>query len=150
MKINITRFKSNDMQTIGQLIIYDFLGNFGTLSFGYSSILECYTLELPDKDNQKFISRIPAGIYECKKRWSLKFGSHIQVLDVPNRTWILIHRGNYFFNSTGCIIVGDSLSDINNDGYQDVFNSNKTLKKMLSVLPPRFTLEIIDGDKNEL
>jgi len=143
MRATLTRLRSNDKQTIGKLFIpiYHpcFTANFNTDFY-------CKTIELPDRDNQRYISRIPARVYECKKRWSWKFGRHIQVLDVPNRTWILVHRGNYFFNSTGCIIIGDSLSDINNDGYQDVLNSKRTLKRMLNILPERFTLEIIDNE----
>lgn len=143
MKIKITRFKSNDVQTIGELNIIDV----SLFSYGSNGIVfEGYSLELPDKENQKFISRIPAGVYECKKRWSLKFGSHIQVLDVPNRTWILIHALNFHRQTQGCIGIGDGFTDINGDGYQDLTNSKKTLKKILSLLPERFTLEIINED----
>ena len=139
-KIILQRYFGNDKQTIGS-IVYPICGK----NYTTNMVFVCDTLELPDRDNQKFISRIPAGIYQVRKRWSLKFGKHFHILDVPDRTWILIHRGNYFFNSTGCIIVGDKFKDINNDGQIDVLNSKKTLKRMLNNLPERFELEIRDA-----
>ena len=45
----------------------------------------------------------------------------------PGRSGVCIHKGNYFTQILGCIIVGDSHTDINKDGYKDVTNSGKTL-----------------------
>jgi hypothetical protein len=138
MRVQIQRIKDNGVQTIGDLNIY---------GFGFNNYFSCKTLELPDKNNQQNISRIPAGIYMCRKRWSLKFGKHIIIENVHDRTYILIHAGNFFFNSTGCILVGSEFKDINNDGNVDILNSNKTLKEMLRILPDNFELQIFDEVK---
>ncbi len=56
--------------------------------------LVCYTIELPWLQNQHNISCIPEGRYELKKRFVQKFGPHLLVVDVPDRSWILIHPAN--------------------------------------------------------
>lgn len=69
-----------------------------------------HTLELPWKDNQKSISCIPSGEYDCRVRLARESGSrdyvHLLVKDVPNRSYILFHRGNYPSDSKGCILTG--------------------------------------------
>jgi len=50
-----------------------------------------FTIELPWKDNQHNISCIPEGRYEIRERWVEKFGTHFILLNVPDRTYILIH-----------------------------------------------------------
>src|SRR5580704_8552546 len=63
-----------------------------------------YTIELPWKDNQARVSCIPEGRYELVKRWSLKFGRHLQIMDVPGRELILIHPANEALRELkGCI-----------------------------------------------
>jgi len=66
----------------------------------------CYTLELPWKDNERRVSRIPEGTYEVKKRYSQKYKEHLHVLKVPGRSYILIHIGNFSKDTLGCILVG--------------------------------------------
>jgi len=72
-------------------------------------------LELPWKDNQQKVSCIPLGTYSVKRRHSDRFKEHFHIQDVPNRTWILIHPGNYYTQIMGCVLVGGGFSDINND-----------------------------------
>jgi Family of unknown function (DUF5675) len=50
-----------------------------------------YNIELPWKKNQAGVSCIPEGEYGLAKRWSFKFGRHLQILNVPGREYILIH-----------------------------------------------------------
>lgn len=102
----------------------------------------CMTLELPWKENQSSISCIPAGTYECFKRVSGKNGNVFELKNVVSRSYIQCHSGNYTSQIEGCILVGDSLKDINNDGIIDVTNSKATLNKVLSLLPDMFVLEI--------
>ena len=70
----------------------------------------CDTLELPWKDNQKNISCIPEGEYKVRLRLARESATrdylHLLVQDVPNRKWVLIHRGNYPSQTQGCILVG--------------------------------------------
>jgi len=53
-----------------------------------------YTIELPWKNNRAGVSCISEGNYELVKRWSPKFGRHLQILNVPGRECILIHPAN--------------------------------------------------------
>tara|TARA_R110002167_G_scaffold26746_1_gene91882 strand:- start:300 stop:782 length:483 start_codon:yes stop_codon:yes gene_type:complete len=68
------------------------------------------TLELPYKDNQRSISCIPEGEYKVRLRTARESASrdylHLLVQDVPNRDWILFHRGNSAKDTSGCILVG--------------------------------------------
>lgn len=126
--ILILRTTNQSKQTLGRLLYKNF---------------SCFTLELPWKDNKTEISCIPAGKYKVSRRYSSKYGDHLQVLDVKDRTYILIHSGNYYSDILGCILVGSSLVDLNKDGYKDVTESKNTLKKLLSILPKtNITLEI--------
>ena len=54
----------------------------------------CRTIELPWKDNQPRVSCIPEGRYALRKRYSPRFGSHFEVVGVPQRSYILFHAGN--------------------------------------------------------
>lgn len=66
----------------------------------------CYTLELPWKDNLNSISCIPPGTYKGILRYDKTDGWRIQLEDVPNRTGVQIHMGNYTTQIEGCILVG--------------------------------------------
>ena len=70
----------------------------------------CDTLELPYRDNQRSISCIPAGEYKVRLRLARESATrnylHLLVQDVPNRTYILFHRGNTAKDTRGCILVG--------------------------------------------
>ncbi len=143
MKMVINRQKQNNKQIIGTLFVIDD-NKICLLNKNESIIFDCLTLELPNKNNQKNISRIPAGIYQVRKRYSEKHQWHFKILDVPGRTYILIHAGNFYTDIEGCVLVGDKLKDINKDGFQDVLNSRKTLDKILEIVPDQFELRIYD------
>tara|TARA_R110002096_G_scaffold314214_2_gene508417 strand:- start:10 stop:366 length:357 start_codon:yes stop_codon:yes gene_type:complete len=72
--------------------------------------LFCDTLENAWKDNQRNISCIPAGTYKVRLRPARQSATrdylHLLVQDVPNRDWILVHRGNSAKDTSGCILVG--------------------------------------------
>jgi len=68
---------------------YDPEGTNGELRYESKAI--CFTIELPWLQNQHNISCIPEGRYELRKRFVQKFGLHLLVVDVPERSWILIH-----------------------------------------------------------
>lgn len=99
-----------------------------------------HTLELPWKNNEPRVSCIPAGRYEVVKRHSPKYGDHFHVLNVPNRSYILIHAGNYNRDTLGCILVGTGLEDINGDGDKDVTDSRTAMHELNRLLPDSFTL----------
>lgn len=136
MRVEIVRlYVSDGKQTDGILYVID----------DNKVIYECYTLELPWLDNQNNISCIPAGKYTVVKRKTkdsnFKY-EHFHIKDVEGREWILIHKGNYYTQIRGCVLVGEGLSDINSDGILDVTSSGVALGKLLDILPDEFELDI--------
>lgn len=134
MNLLIERYPSSEHETIGNGFVLD--NDFINFEFK--------TLELAWKNNQKQISCVPIGDYKVKKRWSKKFGNHFHILDVPNRSYILIHCANFYTQLRGCVAVGDDLSYINGDNEIDVVNSTKTLKELLKMMPNNFNLKIVN------
>lgn len=132
MQAVIHRRHFEQKQTLGEL----------RLEKNGKTIFECKTLELPWLNNQVQKSCIPAGKYQVVTRFSPKFRNHFHVLDVPGRTWILIHAGNYYTDILGCILVGQRHLDLNGDGFRDVTNSKNTLNKLLQLAPEGFELLI--------
>lgn len=61
---------------------------------GELKLVVCNTIELPWLQNQRNVSCVPEGRYELRKRFIKKFGLHLLVVDVPDRSWILIHPAN--------------------------------------------------------
>lgn len=71
---------------------------FGTLYLDDNEV--CYTLE-------RLEVQIPCGTYPVEMTWSLHFNHLLPLLDnVPGRTAIRIHSGNWPRDSEGCILVG--------------------------------------------
>ena len=100
-------------------------------------------LELPDLDNQKNISCVPEGIWKAKKRISPGKGYEvIEFIDVPNRTFIQAHYGNYTRQLLGCQLYGDGLKYLDGDDIIDITNSEQTIKKLLAMLPDEFEINI--------
>lgn len=132
--IRIIRFKHDSVQTLGRGEVY---------KSGYK-IFDFYTLELPWLDNKREISCIPVGEYSCKKRHSQRYEDHFHILNVPNRSYILIHHGNYYKDTLGCILPGKTIADIDGDGYRDVTHSKQTMAKLNELLPDEFEVEIIN------
>ena len=118
--LNIRRWYQKDC-VVGRLTLGEF---------------ECFTLELPDKDNQKNISCIPEGVYTAKKRLSPSKGEVVvEYKNVPNRTYIQIHKGNHTRQLLGCQAVGDSIAFVDGDSILDVTNSGPTFDTLMALLP---------------
>lgn len=83
----------------------------------------CCTLEPPERGNVTDKDGcIPAGIYVCKRTSRPpKWPDIFEIQDVPNRYGILIHRGNYDPDTTGCILLGTSFGIIN--GKQSIYDT---------------------------
>ena len=78
-------------------------------------VYECDTLEPTWRDyangEEKVIgeSAIPEGTYKMFLRSNGKWGFTVpQLIDVPMFKAIQIHPGNTFFDTTGCILVGQN------------------------------------------
>jgi Family of unknown function (DUF5675) len=112
--------------------------------FHVDGIEFCKTLELKWLDNKRSKSCIPEGTYRVVKRLghAKRKYNHFHVLGVPDRSYILIHTGNYSRQILGCILVGDKHIDLDKDGLVDVANSTVTLKKLYDLMPDEFELTI--------
>jgi len=88
----------------------------------------CDTLENPWLDNQRNISCIPEGEYDVRLRYPRESGTrdylHLLIQDVPNRSFCLVHIGNFVHQTRGCVLVGLSSS-------QDVVNNSKLAMDLL-------------------
>ena len=125
MRIVIERYDYGDKQTIGKLFLLD----------DHNTILSQYwSLELPDKNNKKRVSCIPEGEYIAIKHKSPRFKDCFWIQDVPNRSEILIHKGNFYFDILGCILIGSDLRDLNKDGLQDVVSSSKSVRDLFNMV----------------
>lgn len=129
----LVRSKSSKHETLGTLFAVN-----GGATF------TCKTLELPDLGNAKMISCIPKGTYTCKKfYWLKKLGWYYEVKNVPGRTAIYIHQGNYYTDYLGCIGLGSGLADLNTDGEIDITNTVATVKAFFGFMQGKdFTLTI--------
>lgn len=100
-----------------------FQGTFGILRINKKVF--CCTLERKDMENTVNISSIPAQQYLCRKTYSDKFNyTTFRVMNVPGRTGILFHHGNYEKDTEGCILLGRNIGE-NNHGRMvaDSFNT---------------------------
>lgn len=105
-KVTITRFETDDLGTFGQLMT--------------DSGFQCYSAELPWRDNKPEVSCIPVGVYKCEWRKSPKHGYCYHLLKVPGRTDVQIHSGNWSGDATkgfkthvlGCILLGRAIDKI--------------------------------------
>mgnify|MGYP003119789729 FL=1 len=116
--------KKNRWNLINLLLIRDTFTDKSTLGELFlNGERMCDTLENPWMDNQRNISCIPKGEYKVRLRLPRESGTrdyiHLLVQEVPNRDWILFHRGNTAKDTSGCILVGL--------GSQQDFVSNSTL-----------------------
>lgn len=84
----------------------------GVLETDYGEFF-CFSLEEPWRDadgdgvGDRKVSRIPAGPYQCFRRWSASRKRDVfEVRGVPGRSAILIHSGNTVADTEGCILLG--------------------------------------------
>jgi len=132
-KAYLHRYNDNGIQTIG-ILFFDTIDGVKILG----------TLELSWKNNEPNISCIPEGKYSVKTTYSPKYKKNMwQIMDVPNRNGIRIHSGNYYFDISGCILLGMSIRDINDDGQLDVSSSIKAIAYAKYYLGEEFELNII-------
>lgn len=122
--------------------------NFGESKTETMGMLHCGesrfpSLELPWLNNAPNISCIPPGVYKWKKRFSPgKKYQVIELIDVPSRSFIQMHLGNYTRQIEGCILPGMGLKDIDKDGIFDVTNSGEAFDKIMSMTADSGEIEI--------
>jgi hypothetical protein len=126
-------------------------GDYGTLGVLYMPGLTVCTIELPWRENRENVSCIPIGVYDAEPHKSPSHGNVYRLLNVPKRSDILIHVGNfagdtgkgYRTDSEGCILPGlyhDSLSN-----QTAVVDSGKALRRLKAAIGQQtFTLSITE------
>ena len=115
MELEVIRFNSGADSTNG--ILFDVTNGRKFL---------CYTLEDEEREEKVFAETcIPNGTYEIRFRkvggyhgkYSKRFPDihkgMLEVCDVPNFKYILIHCGNTDEDTAGCLLVGDTQENNN-------------------------------------
>lgn len=120
IELRLTRKRYDTIQTIGTLDVYK--DNLFVCSFA--------TLEQEWNNNQSSNSCIPKGSYIVEHYNSEKHPNSFIVRGTSPRTYILIHAGNYYNHTAGCVLIGLSHSDINKDGYLDVIHSSDAMNML--------------------
>lgn len=135
--VALCRIARSDQGTEGILLAGDF---------------NCKTLELPWRDNERQISCIPPGEYDVEIRISNKYGRIYWVRRVPDRTYILVHSGNYAGDKSknfkthvmGCILLGKQHGYLG--GQRAVLNSRLTVKSFMREMNyQEFKLNVLEA-----
>jgi len=103
--------KNTEVKGVNLLIIRDTFTDKSTIGKLFlNGEMFCDTLELPYINNERRISCIPAGEYKVRLRTARESSTrdylHLLVQDVPARSYILVHIGNFPKDTRGCILVG--------------------------------------------
>lgn len=110
MRLELIRYSSQADDTLGLLFAME----------GERRTFLCYTLEDEHRTRKVYgETRIPAGDYRLQlrkegghhERYKAKYQFHrgmLELQDVPNFKYILIHTGNKDDHTAGCILVGDT------------------------------------------
>ena len=102
----------------------------GSLSIAGAEVAR--TLELPWKNNEADISRVPAGKYAATVRDDGSKGWRIELKDVPDRKNVQLHIGNYPAQTEGCVLLGKSVSS--SDGTCAVASSAEALASVRTAM----------------
>jgi hypothetical protein len=131
MKVDLYRRSTSDQGTVGRLEAGEF---------------RCLTLELPWHDNANGLSCIPVGSYRClygysysRRKHSYRLENPLGVSQVPHRSGVLIHEGNFagdkrkgwIAHVLGCILLGNKLATM----------PNKNKVRQLAILASLVTLK---------
>ena len=143
MKLNVIRHQFGKDATNGLLFI--------------DGVFECYTLEDEVRDAKVHSeTAIPLGTYEIKFRniggfdtkYKARYGTTfhkgmLELQDVPNFKYILIHTGNTDEHTAGCLLLGETQQDLDKgkDGF--VGGSGDAYKKMY----PKVRDALLNGEK---
>ena len=115
IQITLTRQKTSGLAVIG------------TMTFPLLNKEEL--INVPSLENADYL--IPEGNYKVERTWSPKFKKFLpELIDVPDRSGIRIHRGTLPDHSKGCILL-DMYGMANLDilfNQLEVFKSDETVQ----------------------
>ena len=128
-------------------------GTFGVLKF--QDLPFAVTLERQWDNNRPSVLTIAgacilAGEYICNRVNSPRFGDTFEVMDVPDRSHILFHKGNLDEDSRGCILVAESYGQLG--GEVGVLGSKHGYNEFMNLMSQddEFRLIIVDDFMTEL
>lgn len=136
-RVEIVRLRDTGVQTLGRLLVFE----------NDSLVYQARTLEPSWLLNESWVSCIPSGSYTLSKRHSSRYKDHFEIRNVKDRSNILIHIGNYFRNTEGCVLVGTRFNYIDDNDHLDVVSSGQTIDKLNEILPDHSTI-VIRQDTN--
>lgn len=121
-------------------------GTFG--NWIVNSRLFCVTLEPADLENRKNVSSIPAQQYICERYSSEKYPDTYQIMNVPDRSKVLIHPGNTIHHTEGCVLLAEHAGKLNIGGATErgILNSGRTFRAFMALMNgvDKFHLTIIE------
>lgn len=127
LRLSVTRIWFSDKSTIGALDI--------------AGVQQCYSLE-PSEASGKLI---PPGTYRLVLLPSKRFETYTpHVLNVPGRSAIEIHPGNYPFDTEGCALVGQYRSA------DFVGNSREAFNELIAQLDAAQDMQIQYTEQREV
>jgi len=85
----------------------------------------------PDSVEEGSDKRIKAGTYKVVPYSSSKYPDVYELKNVPGRSFILIHAGNYHKDTLGCLMPGKTWGSVGDKHYY-VGNSKAALKEIFS------------------
>lgn len=133
-QVKITRYRGNDNQTLGSCVV---------LIDGFIKFC-AVSLERGWLNNKRNVSCVPPGTYKMVLEYSNKFKTELwELKGVEGRSEIKFHLMNYYYNSAGCIGLGQLVKDINKDGQPDVTSSRNTMKAFHNALAGYTEVELI-------
>lgn len=114
------------------------------------------SLELPWRENRRQRSCIPAGDYICRLVKSPRFGRVFHVTNVPGRSAVLIHSGNfagdvelgYQSHVEGCVLLGErrgKIQNISGSPQKAVLLSKPAIRQFMELAGPDPFLLHIEG-----
>ncbi len=123
-------------------------GTFGTLRVmgAGGQVFSCVTVEREWKDNEPFVSCIPAESYRMKKTSHQGRYACWQVQRVKGRWGINMHMANLASELQGCIALGSAFGFVS--GKWAVINSRDTYAKFMKILGDDPTYISITWAKN--
>ncbi len=135
-EVKVIRFETSDQGTKSIVVV--------------DGLLFCRCMELPWYDNQRSISCIPVGEYDTQAIIRTSGAQAYLVKDVPGRSRILIHPGNYAgdtakgfkTHSHGCLLFGKCFAIYK--GQKMVSLSRTTVRRFMNFMeykPFKLTIE---------
>lgn len=125
--VKIKRFQCSPQGTAGALLV--------------NRQFVCMTLELPWLGNTRNVSCIPRGSYIIRPWVSNEHGQVYRFDEVPGRSDILIHAGNFLRDTQGCILVGTTL--IGDDDKLRLVESRRAKDKLDQTLSSEKEIDLI-------